>query len=421
MSNRPYKNPKDKVIGFAGLSSMISDLDALLVDDGRPCPAARPGSGSQSVNSPPTPVPEAAQPQTKTQQQPPTQVWTGYQVPAQPTGGGSGGKWLIGMAVFFGLTWLVSLSDKKPSGTSPLYASSTSSSLTTASPPVRQEPAAPVQAPSLPTEETPPVGTGNVLTAPQISYCKAQNIRLDAAKNVVNQYSELDINRFDALIEDYNSRCSNFRYRKGAMESAHSMVERFRSDYLAQGRQLFAPSNVRPRVLSPVKSAQRQSQPRSGARFPAPNGGAVQLSGPEEKSVDSACLSDKYLNGPAAYRSCRERQIAQLHNGPRRHDLSGLALSSTSSSSTTASSPVRQAPAAPVQDRSRPTEEVPPVGNRNILTAPQIRYCKAQNNRLDAARNVVNQYNELDINRLNSLVEDYNSRCSNFRYRPRSD
>ncbi len=268
------------------------------------------------------------QEQPQAQPQPRPQAQTTYQAPAQPAGIGSGGKWLIGIAVVFGLIWLVSLSDKKSSGTTPSSSSATTSSSTATSPPVWQQPATPAPAPvpSRPTEETPPVGSGSVLTAPQIRYCTAENIRLDAAKEVVNQYNDSDIDRFNALVADYNSRCSNFRYRKGALESARSEVERFRSDYVAQGRQRFAPSTARPSVSPQVRSAPPPpKQPSPEARVTAPDSAAVQLSGPEEESVEAACSSDKYLNGPAAYRSCRGRQIAQLRNGPHRPDLSGLA------------------------------------------------------------------------------------------------
>jgi hypothetical protein len=329
VTNGPDKNSKDEVKGFAGLSSMVSDVDASPVDEGR-ASTTRSSGDSRPANAAPAPTPEPerprAQSQAQTQPQPQPQARTGYLAPSQPTGGGTGGKWLIGIAVVFGLIWLSSMSDTKSPATSPSYTTSSSSSSTPASPPAWQAPAAPVQAPSRPSEETPPVGSGNVLTSPQIRYCTAQNIRLDAAKEAVNQYNDSDIDRFNALVADYNSRCSNFRYRKGALESARSEVERFRSDYLDQGRQLFAPSSARPSASPQVRSTPNQpTQPRAEARVPAPDSGNLQLSRPEEESVEAACSSDKYLNGPAAYRACRERQIGQLRNGPRRPDLSGLA------------------------------------------------------------------------------------------------
>jgi hypothetical protein len=146
-----------------------------------------------------------------------------------------------------------------------------------------------------------------------------------AANEAINQYNDSDVDRFNTLVADYNSRCSNFRYREGALEIARSEVERFRSDYVAQGRQRFATSNDLPSVSPEVRSVPPPTLPRPEARVPTHDTAALQVSGPEEESVEAACSSDKYLNGPAAYSSCRERQIAQLRNGPRRPDLSGLA------------------------------------------------------------------------------------------------
>jgi len=329
LTNGPDKNSNGEVKGFAGLSSMVSDVEATSVNKDRSSTTSS-SRDSRPKNSSPaqTPEPERprAQSQAQPQPQPKSRASTGYQAPSQPAGGGSGWKWLIGIAVVFGLIWFVSQLDEKSPATTHSFPPPPSSSSTPASPPAWQAPAEIVQAPSRPSEETPPVGSGNVLTSPQIRYCTAQNIRLDAANEAVNQYNDSDIDRFNALVADYNSRCSNFRYRKGALESARSEVERFRSDYQAQGRQLFALSSARPSVLPQARSAPTQpTQPRAEERVPASDSGNIRLSGPEEESVEAACSSDKYLNGPAAYRSCRERQIAQLRNGPRRPDLSGLA------------------------------------------------------------------------------------------------
>jgi hypothetical protein len=78
-----------------------------------------------------------------------------------------------------------------------------------------------------------------VLSVPQIRYCVAEDIRLDAAKGVINNYVEADVDRFNAMVADYNSRCSRFRYRRGALESARSDVEAIRSLLQAEGRSRF--------------------------------------------------------------------------------------------------------------------------------------------------------------------------------------
>lgn len=63
------------------------------------------------------------------------------------------------------------------------------------------------------------------------------------------------------------------------------------------------------------------------------------------------------------------------------------------------------------------TEEKPPVGENLVLPTSQLRYCVAQAARIDAAGKVVNATSQTDIDRFNTLVDDYNIRCSKVRYR----
>lgn len=72
-----------------------------------------------------------------------------------------------------------------------------------------------------------------------------------------------------------------------------------------------------------------------------------------------------------------------------------------------------QPPAASV----RPYEEQPPVGRDVVLTTAQIRYCMAEEMRLDGARAIIGQGNGVQISRFNGMVVDYNSRCGQFKYR----
>ena len=75
----------------------------------------------------------------------------------------------------------------------------------------------------------PPVGTNHVLSSAQIRYCVAENIRLAAAQQIIHDTDVVsDVLRFNDMIEDYNSRCSEYRYRRGALESAQGEVERYR-------------------------------------------------------------------------------------------------------------------------------------------------------------------------------------------------
>lgn len=66
-------------------------------------------------------------------------------------------------------------------------------------------------------EEKPPVGRDRVLSRNQIRYCIFQGKRLDYIKPLTQSQNE--INRFNSLISDYNSRCSSFRYRQGTLSA----------------------------------------------------------------------------------------------------------------------------------------------------------------------------------------------------------
>lgn len=192
--------------GFAGLSSLVSDVDAT------PPPAAKKepsGATGASTNTGPSP-PQAAQPQPQ-----PSPRRT-YQEPPQPSPGFSGGKWVLGIAVVIGGLWLVSEANKKPSSPAPT--------------PQR------LQVQSRPEETKPPVGQSLVFSTAQIRYCLAEDIRIEGAKSVLNNYSNSEVDRFNAMVDDYNSRCGSFRYRSGALESARRDIEPYRSQLQADGR-----------------------------------------------------------------------------------------------------------------------------------------------------------------------------------------
>ena len=86
-----------------------------------------------------------------------------------------------------------------------------------------------------PVEEPPPVGTGITLSPNQVRYCLAESIRMDGARSAVNQYLSTDVDHFNAMVADYNSRCGSFRYRSGTLESVKSEVEAGRDRLWAQG------------------------------------------------------------------------------------------------------------------------------------------------------------------------------------------
>lgn len=237
--------------GFAGLSSLVSDVDTTPIP---PAPKKEPAAAPSAGHA-------ASQP---TQPRPPTsQQRQTYQEPAQPSSGGSsGGEWVLGIAAVIGILWLIGQSDKNTTSPAPAYSPSAQTATPSYSPPAES------QAPSRPQESMPPVGKDLVFSTAQIRYCLAEDIRLEGAKSAVNNYIDSDVDRFNAMVADYNSRCGSFRYRSGALESARRDIEPYRSQLQAEGRNRFArtpstgslstPAPSRPAPNATVQAIQRK-------------------------------------------------------------------------------------------------------------------------------------------------------------------
>lgn len=212
--------------GFAGLESLVSDVDTTQIVSS--APKAQSASPARSAVPPPS---------QSTQPKQPSQRNT-YQQPTRPSSGSSGNKWIWWIVAIVGLLWIIDQPNKK----TPSPTSVSSPSVRSATPSYSQ----PVQpsVPSAPQESKPPVGQDLVLSAAQIRYCLAEDIRMDAAKLVLNNYSESDVDRFNEMVKDYNSRCGSFRYHRGALESARRDVEPHRSKLQAEGRGRFVSKPV---------------------------------------------------------------------------------------------------------------------------------------------------------------------------------
>lgn len=372
MAAEEENNKKNEGKGFAGLSSLVSDVDTT------PSPPAPKTESAGSTTSTGRPAAQTAQPQP----QQPTQRQT-YQEPPQPSSGSSGGKWLLGIAAVVGLLWLIGQSNKPTSSPATAYSPPAQSAAPSYSPPAQP------QAPSVPQESKPPVGQDLVFSMAQIRYCLAEDIRIEGAKAALNNYSDSDVDRFNAMVADYNSRCSSFKYQtnnrgRNDLNSAQRDIEPYRSQLQAEGRSRFtrspstgslsAPAQARPAADETVRAVQqklnelgysagladglmgrgtraaiiafqqdrglaatgaadqalllqlqqapsRSSRPQPDSR---PATTSVQLSAAESASLEAACSTDKYVNGPAAYRACVERQKAALAAGVRRPNLSAL-------------------------------------------------------------------------------------------------
>jgi hypothetical protein len=89
-----------------------------------------------------------------------------------------------------------------------------------------------------PLEEKPPVAQGALLPDAQVRYCLSQGIRLQGAAKAVNVMSTTEAGSFIALSDDYNLRCTNYRFDPGVMSAVRQDVEARRAELLREGGEL---------------------------------------------------------------------------------------------------------------------------------------------------------------------------------------
>jgi hypothetical protein len=91
------------------------------------------------------------------------------------------------------------------------------------------------ETPSL-TESKPAVGRGLVLNASQIYYCLAEGARIDANKLTMNNYETSSLYKYNFTVDDYNSRCSEYRYKDYSMDLAKKAFNANRYIIESEGR-----------------------------------------------------------------------------------------------------------------------------------------------------------------------------------------
>jgi hypothetical protein len=81
-------------------------------------------------------------------------------------------------------------------------------------------------------EDRPPIGPGLNFTRANIRYCEFQGVRLEALRSLVSSDNG---STFNGLIEDWNSRCSRYRYRPSDKSAVDSEIITRRSALQAEG------------------------------------------------------------------------------------------------------------------------------------------------------------------------------------------
>lgn len=200
--------------GFAGFDSMVSDIEENLADLVKTAKPRVPKNRAEPAipHSIATSRPELEAPRQET---------TVYSALVNKTERAARILWwIIGIAFVIGLVNSGNNSPKRSSATS--YSSSSS-------PPV------PAYKPPSNGEEKPQIGSGQLFSSAQIRYCLSEKIRLRGMERLVNNYSSSSVDGFNQYVNDYNARCSNFRYRRGTLESVTSEIESQRAELESEG------------------------------------------------------------------------------------------------------------------------------------------------------------------------------------------
>lgn len=391
MGSEEDKQGKGK--GFAGLSSMVSDVDATIDSSSKQQKTNTTSSAQQRQKNDHSWGEEQSRQEQradKKSNRPPSVL--------------SSSKLFYIIAAVIGIVWIINLLDNKSSPTAAYSPKPSRTPVVATLEPLskpssdRKEDALKLLLSDEPItsnraiqstppnsnqldEQKPPVGRNNVLSNSQIRYCLAEKIRLDASESAINKYLDADVDRFNKYVSEYNSRCGEFRYRQGTLERARRDVEPYRNKLQSEGRARFVSSSsasaarqttrqatqaVRPAADTTVKAIQKRLnelgydagvadglagrrtraailafQQDSGivansnvskmllqsllaAEKRSASTASIQFSRSERESMEAACSTDKYINGPAAYRTCINRQTAALKAGVRTPNLSAL-------------------------------------------------------------------------------------------------
>lgn len=97
--------------------------------------------------------------------------------------------------------------------------------------------------PSNATLVKPAVGDNQVLNRAEIRYCLAEEIRLQAARDLANS-TTLDLVRLNASVQDLNARCGSYQYQGDDLALAQADVLVRASEFTASGQRDYLPRSL---------------------------------------------------------------------------------------------------------------------------------------------------------------------------------
>lgn len=139
---------------------------------------------------------------------------------------GSNLKWIFGIVAIIALYMMFS------GGSSPKQNPAPHQSTYTANAPTTK--VASKAEPAELTYEVPPVGSGNILNLPQLRWHFREKIRIETMRNLPK--TNKAIGEFNAMVDNYNSRCGSFRYKQSLFTQAQKDIDAIRDQIVADAK-----------------------------------------------------------------------------------------------------------------------------------------------------------------------------------------
>lgn len=325
--------PKPQATGFAGLNSLVTDLSEDATQVEVPAAPAPPARAPEKVVDAPKPAYPAGiiwpTPENTAAAGPVVRAVKPAAPAKAPTASASGNftvAWVIAALVGLGFWAVIDGPGKQGQTPAPASPASPGWSAELPAAPVANPVPAPLE------DQQPEIGRNKVLDIPQIRWCKREKMRLNGIDIVVDRNVPIEVAVFNSRIDDYNSRCAEFRYRRGAVEqverelaaeqqtlSGRAMTEWIQTWHADAGRQGNAASVATLPISADTAAdgAVRAATPTTG---PTP----AEISAEEQAAIDVACSDQRLLHGDAAFQLCVAGKRASLAASPRNIDLSEL-------------------------------------------------------------------------------------------------
>ncbi len=327
-SESNHKNEK----GFAGLNSLVSDISA------------------STERTSPTESPQVPSPMAITSTMPPLPASPSRPLfiqSAQPSGSGRLSPVIVvglGIAVVLFFAWVANLGSANrnqspqsfnpaPASSSPAPTSDTASSsmadryMQTLVEEQKNTPVVPEDspAPSDPTSspssaanaasspesasssQMPPVAQNYILSLPEFFWCKKETIRLDVIKSVMDNADPQQTIRFNAMVNNFDSRCAQNHYRNGDLEIVERELAQERDSIAAEAKSEWVGKS---RVLGSSTNVTIPAERQRGMQDQAQPPGALAA---QEQSTVELQVQMALRNWIAAMRSNDPSRISQCY------------------------------------------------------------------------------------------------------------